>query len=257
MPAATSPPALPDRRPRLTRRAISAALVSGLVLCAGAVPASASPSNPRVQGAKLVGKRIHVRSDLVVKAKPGLVYRGLLTKGTSIRIERLSGSGTYAYGFAFGHVGAHVWVTTGDLLAAAEKTDGTGSAPRVVDAVLASIPGHPAAQAPFDTVFSTDAPLHPIRDDEGTRRLPGGVGVHAPAASRIYAVAAPHDHAGSRWCYAAAAYNYDKKSRARLYVGHRYPVQIALTEDDRAPRAHFTRKVKTRTIEDAAQALGC
>lgn len=67
----------------------------------------------------LVGKRVHLASKLVVKAKPGVLYRGLLTKGTSIKIEKLSRSGKYAYGYAYGHVNNHDWVLTRDLLNAA------------------------------------------------------------------------------------------------------------------------------------------
>lgn len=131
---------------------------------------------------------------------------------------------------------------------------GAASTPKIVNSVIAAVPSHPKDDAPFFAVFSTNGPLKQSKDDEGTLRYPGGMGIDGPASMRIYETAQPHRHAGDRCCYAAEA---SSKVWDTIKVGHTYPVSIALSNDSGAPRVKQDRKVRTRTIEDAAAALGC
>jgi hypothetical protein len=47
--------------------------------------------------------------------KPGKIFTGTLDKHQTIRVTRYSDSGTYAYGFARGHINRKGWVKTADL----------------------------------------------------------------------------------------------------------------------------------------------
>jgi hypothetical protein len=131
----------------------------------------------------------------------------------------------------------------------------SSSSPATVrNVVLVSIPGHPSHMAPYYAVFSATARLTRERDSEDTLRYPGGVGIDGPAAMRIYDVAAPHRHHGSRWCYAAEA---SGTVWHTLHAGRSYPVHIALSDNTSVPRTNVIRRIRTRTIQDAAAALGC
>jgi hypothetical protein len=144
------------------------------------------------------------------------------------------------------------------LIAAAGSLVLGGSAagaqsPTVRNVVLVSIPGHPSDRAPFYAVFSTRGRLVRARDSENNLRYPGGVGIDGPAAMNIEDIA-PHGHRDGRWCYAAEA---SFRVWHKLHAGREYRVQIALSNDRSAPRTKATRKIRTRTIQDAAAALGC
>lgn len=109
---------------KLTAHGLSTGGRTPALSCSGSKSQNGSQSSKHESLAQkaLVGKRVHLSSELVVKEKPGLLYRGLLTKGTSIKIAKLSDSGRYAYGYAYGHVQKHAWVRTRDLLKAADDS---------------------------------------------------------------------------------------------------------------------------------------
>jgi hypothetical protein len=50
-----------------------------------------------------------------VYEQPSKMYEGLLTKGETFKVEKLSASGKYAYGTAYGHVNKKGWVTASSL----------------------------------------------------------------------------------------------------------------------------------------------
>jgi hypothetical protein len=52
---------------------------------------------------------------LSVYVQPSKMYEGLLTKGQTFKVEKLSSSGKYAYGMAYGHVNKKGWVTASSL----------------------------------------------------------------------------------------------------------------------------------------------
>jgi hypothetical protein len=144
----------------------------------------------------------------------------------------------------------------GALAASSSRSTASGAAttPKVINVVIAHVPHHPAEDAPFFAVFSTDAPLRQHRDLEGTPRYPGAVGIDGPPAMRIYTTPAGHNHHGRRWCYAAQA---SSDVWHTLHVGRSYRVQITLSNEMAAPRTTRTRTIHTRTIINAAEALGC
>ena len=63
-----------------------------------------------------VGQRLPVKVDqeLFYDQLPGS-FTGSLQRGQTFKVERLSPSGTYAYGFAYGGVNRHVYVKTAGL----------------------------------------------------------------------------------------------------------------------------------------------
>ncbi len=70
-------------------------------------------------GCDLVGERVRVGVDrLVVSERPNEVYLGRLEKGQSMKVRKLSASGKYAYGFAYGNANKMGWVRTSGLGAA-------------------------------------------------------------------------------------------------------------------------------------------
>jgi hypothetical protein len=70
-------------------------------------------------GCDLVGERVRVGVDrLVVNERPNEVYLGRLEEGQSMKVRKLSASGKYAYGFAYGNANKVGWVRTSGLGAA-------------------------------------------------------------------------------------------------------------------------------------------
>jgi hypothetical protein len=70
-----------------------------------AVPAStmAAASHP---GTYLVAKRAYVYRT------PGRQLVGTAFRANTFKVERISRSGRWAYGMAYGHVNRHVWIST-------------------------------------------------------------------------------------------------------------------------------------------------
>ncbi|MDQ3609017.1 MAG: hypothetical protein M3459_08970 [Actinomycetota bacterium] len=67
-------------------------------------------------GCDVVGERVRVGVDrLVVNQRPNEVYLGRLEEGQSMKVRKLSASGKYAYGFAYGNANKMGWVRTSGL----------------------------------------------------------------------------------------------------------------------------------------------
>ncbi len=43
---------------------------------------------------------------------PGRVFTGTVRRANTFKVERISKSGKWAYGFAYGHVNRHAWIST-------------------------------------------------------------------------------------------------------------------------------------------------
>lgn len=66
--------------------------------------------------ASAVGERVRVCADTVeFNREPNQGRDGVLVKGESFGVRKLSGSGKYAYGFAYGNINRTGWVFAADL----------------------------------------------------------------------------------------------------------------------------------------------
>ena len=87
------------------RLGVAAALV-GAALTAGASPAAARDGR--------IGVRETVcAQDLYVRTEPGGAWMGTLYYGQTFTVERISDSGQWVYGFAWGNINRHGWVQNG------------------------------------------------------------------------------------------------------------------------------------------------
>ena len=83
---------------------LTAIAATAAIAIAGAAPATGS--------AKATGNGKHTvkaESTYVFK-QAGKIFDGTLFKGETFKIKRLSKSGKYAYGMAYGHVNRHAWI---------------------------------------------------------------------------------------------------------------------------------------------------
>ncbi len=65
---------------------------------------------------KFVGKRVRVcAADLELNRVPNEGWDGVLAKGETFAVRKLSDSGKYAYGLAYGNINRDGWVLTGGL----------------------------------------------------------------------------------------------------------------------------------------------
>ncbi len=76
-----------------------------------------SAAAPAAGLAKATGPGKHEVSveDVYVTKKPGKGFTGTLFEGQTFKVKRLSPSGRYAYGMAYGHVNRHGWVLAAAL----------------------------------------------------------------------------------------------------------------------------------------------
>jgi hypothetical protein len=71
---------------------------------------------PAVGQAKATGPgRYTVTKQVYVYVKPGTLFTGTMLKGNTFKVERVSKSGRWAYGMAYGHVNRHAWIDAGAL----------------------------------------------------------------------------------------------------------------------------------------------
>lgn len=95
----------------VTRRKLTAHSVRpGAVTSIGCSKADSSPT-----GRGVVGHRLRVRHRVSVDRRPNQLYIGRLSQGESFKVRRLSPSGKYAYGLAYGHVDQTGWIRTSAL----------------------------------------------------------------------------------------------------------------------------------------------
>ena len=66
---------------------------------------------PAVGMAKATGPGMYtVHQQAYVYQQPAKIVDGTVFKGNTIKVEKLSKSGKYAYGMVYGHVNRHAWV---------------------------------------------------------------------------------------------------------------------------------------------------
>jgi hypothetical protein len=139
-----------------------------------------------------------------------------------------------------------------------EGGSSSAATPRVLNVVLTHRTD--TDSPPYSVVFATDAKLNRARDDENVMRYAGDVLVNdGKGLDLIGGAASPEDgprghrQRGTRRCYAADGLYRD----GNLRVGRTYSVRITLSNEKGAPATERLRKLKTRSIEHAAKALGC
>lgn len=94
-------------------------LLGAATTCALLATPAAAPG-AKLDRSDYVGHRLPVKVDqaLFYDKVPGS-FTGSLQRGQSFKVDRLSASGTYAYGFAYGGVNRHVYLKTAGLDASA------------------------------------------------------------------------------------------------------------------------------------------
>jgi hypothetical protein len=83
---------------------LTAIAATAAIAVAGAAPATGS--------AKATGNGKHTvkaESTYVFK-QAGKIFDGTLFKGETFKVKRISKSGKFAYGMAYGHVNRHAWI---------------------------------------------------------------------------------------------------------------------------------------------------
>ena len=83
---------------------LTAIAATAAIAIAGAAPATGSAK------AHGNGKHTVKAESTYVFKKAGKIFDGTLFKGETFKVKRLSKSGKYAYGMAYGHVNRHVWI---------------------------------------------------------------------------------------------------------------------------------------------------
>jgi hypothetical protein len=56
-----------------------------------------------------------VTATAYVQKQAGKIFDGTMFRGETFKVERLSKSGKYAYGMAYGHVNRHAWIEAAAL----------------------------------------------------------------------------------------------------------------------------------------------
>jgi hypothetical protein len=73
---------------------------------------------PAVGMAKATGPgKYTVTKQVYVYKQPGKIFDGTVFKGNTVKVERLSPSGKWAYAMVYGHVNRHDWIDAGVLKA--------------------------------------------------------------------------------------------------------------------------------------------
>jgi hypothetical protein len=82
-----------------------------LTAFAAAAAVAASALAPAVGMAKANGPgKYTVTKQVYVYKQPGKVFDGTVFKGNTVKVERLSPSGKWAYAMVYGHVNRHDWI---------------------------------------------------------------------------------------------------------------------------------------------------
>jgi hypothetical protein len=83
-------------------------------------------------GCDVVGERVRVGVDrLAVNERPNEVYLGRLEEGQSMKVRKVSASGKYAYGFAYGNANKMGWVRTSGLGVVTDGGSEVAEPPRI------------------------------------------------------------------------------------------------------------------------------
>lgn len=91
-------------------RKLSLIIATTAVAISGFAPvaAQAKATSP---GTYKVTKTVYVFTD------PGVHFTGTAFKKNTFKVERISRSGKWAYGMAYGHINRHAWIATSALTA--------------------------------------------------------------------------------------------------------------------------------------------
>jgi hypothetical protein len=92
---------------KLTALAVTAALGIG----------AAAPATGLAKATHRGKHTVSVTSTYTFHVGPAKGWDGTLFKGNTFKVERLSPSGRWAYGMAYGHVNRHAWVKASALKA--------------------------------------------------------------------------------------------------------------------------------------------
>ncbi|MEP6953829.1 MAG: hypothetical protein ABI950_07205 [Solirubrobacteraceae bacterium] len=93
----------------MTTSKLAAITAAATVALSGLAPAAglAKASHPG---------RAHVAvKSTYVYERAGVLFTGTMFKGNTFKVERLSPSGRWAYGMAYGHVNRHAWISAAVL----------------------------------------------------------------------------------------------------------------------------------------------
>jgi hypothetical protein len=93
----------------MPNRKLAVISLSGAVMAAAMVPATSGATATKAGTYKVKTTK------LVVFEQPTKRYEGVLVKGETFVVKKLSKSGKYAYGMAKGHVNKMGWVTASSL----------------------------------------------------------------------------------------------------------------------------------------------
>ncbi|MGZ4277659.1 MAG: hypothetical protein ACXVFK_13060 [Solirubrobacteraceae bacterium] len=92
----------------MTTSRIAALAATAAVAVSGLAPAAglAKATHPGKYG---------VTKTVYVYEQAGMRFTGTMFKGNTFKVERLSPSGKWAYGMAYGHVNRHAWIAAAAL----------------------------------------------------------------------------------------------------------------------------------------------
>ena len=130
----------------------------------------------------------------------------------------------------------------------------TTAPPHVKHVLLIAVP-QPSSAPPYFVVFSTDAPLKKQRDRENVLKYPGGVGIQSRAVARINRDVVTRSTVKHHWCYSGGGASY--KLYGKLHVGHKYTVNVAVTNDSSVPETKRDKTLRRMTLGGAVRTLGC
>lgn len=89
---------------------LSLIAATAAIAVSGIAPA-ASMAKATHPGTYSVNKQVYVFK------KAGTIFDGTVFKKTTVKVERLSPSGKWAYGMVYGHVNRHAWIAASALTA--------------------------------------------------------------------------------------------------------------------------------------------
>jgi hypothetical protein len=98
-----------DKEHSMINKRLAAVALSGAVAAAAIVPATGSATATKSGTYKVTPTKLNVYE------QPTKGYEGVLFKGETFVVKKLSKSGKYAYGKANGHVNKMGWVTASSL----------------------------------------------------------------------------------------------------------------------------------------------
>jgi hypothetical protein len=92
----------------MTARKITAFAATAAVAIGGVVPA-VGMAKATHKGTYTVNKKVYVYK------QAGKIFDGTVFNGNTVKVERLSPSGKWAYGMVYGHVNRHDWIDASAL----------------------------------------------------------------------------------------------------------------------------------------------